>query len=246
MNQPINYVFDANQHEPDAGLDAIPAGTYNVAIESTEVASMKDDKGEAFKVGFVVTDGEYKGRKLFNNYNLWHKLSQQTVEIAHKQLSALCHVTRVMTLDFNNEGAALKGAQLKIRVDNDGKYNSVKEVFDINGNKPARAGAGMAPAAVAPAAVATPAQPAQPAQPMQPAQPAAAAPVAQPAPVVAQPAQPANPAAFAGQQAAPAAAQPAAAPAWNQAQPAAQPAAPAGGAAPAAAAPAAPWGQPAA
>lgn len=234
-----DYVFDANQHEPDAGLDAVPAGTYNVTVDSTEVKDMTDDKGWFFKVGFVIADGQFAGRKVFNNYNLGHKTSADAARIAHSQLSALSHVTGVFVIRMQNQGAELRGARLRIRVDNDGKYNSVKEVQDVNGNKPSRAGTGHAPAQTTPVAVAQPAAawgaqpaaaPAPQAYAAAPAQPQAAwgQPAQQPQPAPMQP----QAAPFAGTQPAPAAAPAAQAPAWGQ-QPAAQPAA-------------APWGAPAA
>lgn len=230
-----DYVFDASQHEPDAGLDAVPAGTYNVTIDSTEVKDMTDDKGWMFKVGFAIADGQFAGRKIFNNYNLGHKTSADAARIAHSQLSALCHVTGVFRVLMQNQGAELRGARLRIRVDNDGKYNSVKEVQDVNGNKPTRAGTGHAPAQTVPVAVAAPAPQQYAAAPQAaPAQPAWGAPAA--APAQPQPAYAPAPAApFAGGQPAPAAAPAAPAPAWGQQPaPAGQPA------------PAAPWGAPAA
>jgi len=166
-NKTMNYEFDASQYEPDVGVEAIPAGTYDVIVESTELFDLKDNKGQGFKVVFCVANGEYKGSKVYNQYNLWHNQSPQACEIAHKQLSALCYVTGQFKLDFNNAGASLKGASLKINVTNDGKYNSVKAVYDVNGNKPNRAGTGTAPAQTAPVAQAQP-TPVAVAQPQQP------------------------------------------------------------------------------
>lgn len=271
MSQPqtMNYVFDANQHEPAAGQSAIPADTYNLEIASTAIEDLKDDKGQTFKVGSKVTDGPYAGAILYKRYNLWNKMSAENSRISHNELSALSHVTGIFKIDMNNAGAALKGARYRAKVTNDGQYNEIKEVFDVNGNKPAQAGTGYSAPQTAPVASAAPGQGAWGAQP------AAAAPVATAPAAPAAPAAPVAPVAFppAGWQAhptaqgyfykdqevlteaqlrekmaastAPAAPVAPAAPTAPAAAPA-QPAAWGQQAAPAAAAPSAPWGAPAA
>lgn len=269
MSQTMQYVFDATQHEPDAGLDAIPAGLYSFAIDGVEIVDIANDgatRGQQVKITAVVTDGEYKGRKVITHYGLWNKTSPEAVRISHSQFSALCHVTNIFKVDFSSGGKNLIGGQFRARVDNDGKYNAVKEVFDLAGNKPGRSG-GAVPT-TAPVATATPggnwggnapAAPAAAAPPAAPAFPPAGWTAHPTAPgffyqgsevlseadlraKTAAPAAPATPAApnsaFAGGQPAPAAAQPPAPQGWNQAAP--SPAAPSG------AAPTPPWGQPAA
>jgi hypothetical protein len=44
---------------------------------------------------YTVKHGDLKGRKFFENLNLWHKLSTQAVEIAQKQLSSIGHAVGV-------------------------------------------------------------------------------------------------------------------------------------------------------
>lgn len=177
----ISYVFDATQHDPDAGQEPVPADTYKVAIDSAETYEMRDDKGWGFKVVYKIVDGPYAGRTFHNQYNIGHQTSPKTVEIAHKQLSALAHVVGVMKFDVKNKGGELVGKQLRARVLSDGRYNELKEVYDVNGNKPSKAGSGIASGAPVAAAApggwgATPAAVVAPAA-------APAAPVAAPAPM---------------------------------------------------------------
>lgn len=256
MSKGVNYVFDANQHEPDAGFELVPADNYNVQVSSTDLKLGDSNEPQAFVVGFDIIDGAYAGRKIFNRYSLWSQ-EPQANKISHGQLSALSHVTGIYQIDMNTVGAALHGARLKVRVSNDGKYNNIKEVFDINGNKPQRAGHGSAPVAPAPQAApggyAPQAAPAYVAAPAQFAPQPAVAPVGNFAPAGYAPAPQVHtapvagtfnppqtaPAAFGGGQPAPAAVNPP--PAvnnWNQAAPAPQ-------AAPGQP-PVAPWGAPAA
>lgn len=152
-----NYVFDATQHAPETKLEPVPAGTYDVTIDDTDVKDIKDNKGWYLAVTFKIASGEYANRKFGNNYNLGHTESAETVRIAHGQLSALCHVTGRFTVTKANKGAELRGAVLRAQVANDGTYNNLKAVFDTAGNGPAKSGSGHAPASVA-VASATPGQ----------------------------------------------------------------------------------------
>lgn len=51
---------------PDS--DAVPAGKYDVRIDT--VSEPAEDKNEEsfVKVGFTITDGEYTNRKIYENY----------------------------------------------------------------------------------------------------------------------------------------------------------------------------------
>lgn len=151
-----NYIFDARQHAPETGQDPVPAATYDVTIDDTDVVDIKDNKGWFLKVVFKIISGEFIGRKVTNNYNIGHLTSAETVRIAHGQLSSLCHVTGRFQVTKANKGAELRGANLRIQVSNDGSYNNLKAVFDTNGNRPEKSGTGHAPAATAPVATATP------------------------------------------------------------------------------------------
>ena len=217
----INAQFDATQFTPSQGGGAHPLGIFDAQVSMTECKPSKNDPQNAglFEVEFTTPAG-----RIVKRYNLWNP-STQAVEIAQKELSALCYATGIFRLDFNNDGAAIRGARCKIdvqqQIDSKTKqptqYVEVAKVLDLNGNEPGR------PSNPAPQTQAAPQAPAAP-MTQQPgggwgntqAQPAAA-----PAP---------NP----GWGGAPANAAPAAAPApgWGGAPQAAPNAAPAGNAPP--------------
>lgn len=222
--------FNAQQYDPTQGGGSLPVGRHPVIIESSEVKANKANDGGYLQLNLKLIDGPQMGTTGAYRLNLYHS-NPQTAEIAHRQLSAICHVIGVFNVQdsqqlhnipFIVEVGLQKGEEAAQK-----GYTEVKKVFDINGNEPGKAGQG-APAAQPQAQGGFGQQPQQ-----QPQQPAGAAPAwggGQPA---------ANPA--------PAAQQPAQAPAWGGAAPAQQqPAAPAaggwqqGGAAPAGGAP---WGQ---
>lgn len=87
--------FDASGVEPSKSFEPIPKGKYPVIVESSEMLPFKNAEGSKLALKLQIIDGEYKGRKLFDNLNLEHS-NKQTVEIAQRQLSALCHATGVM------------------------------------------------------------------------------------------------------------------------------------------------------
>ena len=229
--------FNAQQFDPTQGGGSLPVGRHPVIIESSEVKANKANDGGYLQLNLKLIDGPQMGTTGAYRLNLYHS-NPQTAEIAHRQLSAICHVIGVFNVQdsqqlhnipFIVEVGLQKGEEAAQK-----GYTEVKKVFDINGNEPGKAGQG-APAA----------------QPQQ--QPAAQGGFGQQQPAQQPAAQPqGNAPAWGGGQ--PAQQQPQGAPAgnapaWGQ-QPAQQPAAqqPAqqaggwqqGGAAPAGGAP---WGQ---
>lgn len=242
--------FDPTKYDPaSSGSDIFETGMYDFRISKSEAKQTKDTTGTMLVLTYDCLNPEHAGRKLLIRLNLVNQ-NPQAVEIAYRELSAICHVVGIGKLDDSQQlhNRPFKASIEKMpRKDDPSKFNNeIRGYFDSQGNEPQLgrfAGGGAAapnaapPAPTVAAAVAPPAAPAAP--PAAPAAPAAEAqPWAQPA--QAAPAQAAAPQPWAQQPAAapmqappPAAPQPAAAP--PAAAPWAQPAA----AAPAGAAP--PW-----
>jgi hypothetical protein len=88
--------FDANQVEPSSGKDPIPAGRYVAAITASEMKPTKNGAGQYLELEYQILDGEAKGRKLWSRHTLQHP-SQQTVQIARGELSAICRAVGIMT-----------------------------------------------------------------------------------------------------------------------------------------------------
>lgn len=144
----FNGAFDATNIAPEQGFAKHPIGKKFPAIvkmTSCEPVNNNPNKGY-FSILFETQAGQ-----VAKNYNLWHD-NPITVEISNKQLSAVCWATGIFKLDWSNEGAALRGAQLMIDVDFQrgqeptaekpaGGYVEVSKVYDRNGNEP-----GMRPA----------------------------------------------------------------------------------------------------
>lgn len=134
----IQGSFDASQFKPDQGGARHPIGNkFPFVIVGTEIKPNKDQTGGYLQVEFETPAGRIK-----NIYNLFSQ-SPKAAEIAHGQLSALCHATGIFRLDFQNEAAALRNGRGMLDVglqdaDKPDGYVEVKRVYDANGNEPGK------------------------------------------------------------------------------------------------------------
>lgn len=95
---PIPFAFDVTNIDIFvSGGDPVPSGTYVAAIREMEVkANSKADSGHNLALQYVITEGQYKGRKVFENLNLWHKTSSAAADVAMKQLSSIGHAVGIL------------------------------------------------------------------------------------------------------------------------------------------------------
>ena len=141
--------FNAQQYDPTQGGGSLPVGRHPVIIESSEVKANKANDGGYLQLNLKLIDGPQMGTTGAYRLNLYHS-NPQTAEIAHRQLSAICHCVGVFNVQdsgqlhnipFIIEVGLQKGEEAAQK-----GYTEVKKVFDINGNEPGKAGQG-APAA---------------------------------------------------------------------------------------------------
>jgi hypothetical protein len=148
--------FDATNIQPQQGFSVHPAGMFDAQISNTYIKPTKDNTGGMFVVEYTTPAG-----RIENRYNLWNN-SPQAVEIAQKELSALCHAVNIYRISFPKDqggnpimdraGFELRGGRCKIEVapqiNKDGTpngYMEVKKVYDSQGNEPGKAGAASQP-----------------------------------------------------------------------------------------------------
>ena len=86
----LNGTFDASGVEPAAPMELLPPGRYVAQIVQSEMQPTKAGDGQMLWLEFEILDGPLRGRKIWDRLNLAHR-NQQTVEIAQRQLSAICH-----------------------------------------------------------------------------------------------------------------------------------------------------------
>ena len=109
--------FDASGVEPAGPFDLLPPGKYRAQIVQSEMQPTKQGDGQMLCLEFDVLDGPHQGRKLWERLNLVNR-NQQTVEIAQRQLSAICHaVDRIQVTD--SEQLHFRPMMLTVAVEQD-------------------------------------------------------------------------------------------------------------------------------
>jgi hypothetical protein len=168
----LGATFDATTVDPATGFELFPVGKYVVQLVGSEMRPTKDGGGQYLWLEFDVLEGPLAGRKLFDRLNLVNA-SAQTVEIAQRTLSAICHATgRLQVQDSQELHLIPMVADVKIKPPKNG-YGESNKIHYL----PLDRGAGATPPRpAAPAAATTPAQPARPAAPAIPAAGFASAP----------------------------------------------------------------------
>jgi len=145
--------FDANQVEPNAGFDPLPAGKYTCVIAASEMKPTKNGDGEYLQLELEVIEGEHRGRKVWDRLLLKHP-NPQTVQIARGTLSAVCRAVNVLTPRDSIELHGLPLAvdvKLERRSDNGELANRVSSY-----SKRQAPSASAAPASAAAAGASTP------------------------------------------------------------------------------------------
>lgn len=96
----LNEAFDATTVEPSTGSASyplIPAGKYQAEIIQSEIRPTKNGDGQLVWLEFGINDGEYAGFKFETRLNIVNA-NPQAVEIAKRDLSAICHAVGVMNV----------------------------------------------------------------------------------------------------------------------------------------------------
>jgi len=87
--------FNAEAIEPTSDFEPLPVGEYSAIITASEMKATKSGTGQYLQLTYDIIEGQYKGRKIFENLNL---VNQNTTaqEIAQRALSAICRAVGVM------------------------------------------------------------------------------------------------------------------------------------------------------
>ena len=126
--------FDARNVAPPASYEPIPAGWYKVVISAAEEKATKAQTGSYLRLELEVIEGEFQGRKVFDNLNL-ENTNQTAVDIAKRQLGSICRAINVPT-PRNEQELCDKPLMAKIAIqpprDQYEASNRVKEYSAIN------------------------------------------------------------------------------------------------------------------
>lgn len=148
--------FDATKVQPQQGVGGHPPGRFPFTITNTYAKENNSKTGAMLVVELTSEVG-----RIENRYNIWNQ-SAQAVDIAQKELSALCHAVNIFRITFPRDAQGnydMANAARELRngrgimevvpqVDKDGKpngYMEVKKVFDSAGNEPGKQGSAPQP-----------------------------------------------------------------------------------------------------
>ncbi len=142
----MQFQFNATQVAPSVPLEVIPADWYVLLITASELSPTKDKDGAYLNLTAEVGAGPYKGRKQFLRFNVQNS-NAQAVEIAYRDLSALCHATGVLNVQDTQQLHNIPfEAKIIVRAA-EGKYPETNDVRGFramnSGQKPAGNGVGV-------------------------------------------------------------------------------------------------------
>lgn len=160
----LGQQFDPNTVEPSQAFEPLPSGEYPAIITDSEMKPTKSGAGHYLELTFQIIDGPMKNRLTWSRLNL-DNLNPKAVEIAQRDLSAICHA--VGHSQAINDSSVLHNRPLVIRVEFV-KADGYKRKYDGNEVKAYKRLEGVA-------------APAPQASPFKPAAQAANAPAAAPA-----------------------------------------------------------------
>lgn len=136
-------------HDGDYGTygtpDPVPAGEYTALILESEKKDNRAGTGAYIRLVMEITEGQYKGRKLFETMNLWHE-NPMTVRIAMAEMKSLCNacggIRPQQTEELHSIPFLVKVGQRK-REDTGEMQNSIKAFKAIGNHTPEAAAAGQ-------------------------------------------------------------------------------------------------------
>ena len=131
--------FNPSNYDPTQSAGQLPVGKHPVIIDGHEITATKAGDGGLAILNLAIIDGPMKGSSGVYRLNLYNQ-SQVACEIAHKQLSAICHVTG-MAGTIITDLSQLHNKQFYVQVGvqkNNPEYTQIEKVFDINGNEPGK------------------------------------------------------------------------------------------------------------
>ncbi|WP_312412017.1 DUF669 domain-containing protein [Shinella sp.] len=140
----LGTTFNAQDHDTEqrGEYEELPNGVYQMEIEASEVTTPKSGSGTILKTtNSVVAPEEFKGRKLFNNYNL-ENANAQAQEIGQRQFASLCRAIGVQSVE-DSEDLHFRTFTVKVglgKPSKDGQYPARAEIkryfFPDEGNVP--------------------------------------------------------------------------------------------------------------
>ncbi len=147
--------FDATAVEPIGdGFEPIPDGEYEVVIVASQMKPTKAGTGSYLELKCQVSEGSYAKRVLWTRLNLKNP-STAAVEMAKRELSAICHAVGVLRPKSKDELHNIPLLARVVRAD-DGRGGFRNEIKGWRAKSATTASAAPATAATPAAAASAP------------------------------------------------------------------------------------------
>jgi hypothetical protein len=150
--------FDARSVQPQqpSGMGSHPCGMFDFQIGNTYLQPSENNKHLMLHIEFTSPAGRHMERFIVDGE------SAKAIEIANKQISAICHATNVFRLTypkhpdgtpiFDQAARELRGARGRMEIGfqkghepsaekPEGGYVEIKKYYDVAGNEPGKSGA---------------------------------------------------------------------------------------------------------
>jgi len=98
----LGGVFDASTVAPAGTRTLIPAGRYKAHVLRTDLLDNKAQTGKFLWYEIEIIEGEFQGCTLEARMNIVNP-NQQAMDIAQRELSALCHATGEMNVSDTDQ-----------------------------------------------------------------------------------------------------------------------------------------------
>jgi len=138
--------YQANPAELEEDFGIVPEGTYIAVIEGSDYKPASTGQGMLLKFTYSIVEGQFKGRKVFENLNLKHS-NAQTQAIAEKALNSICVACGILKIQDSSQ---LHGIPMKLDISVQpakGEYsaqNRIKKHISINATPATGATQGVA------------------------------------------------------------------------------------------------------
>jgi hypothetical protein len=106
--------FDPRQVEPNQVFEPIPTSWYTGQVVESEMKPTSSSNGHYLELKVQILGGDYNNRTVFDRLNLDNP-NQQTVDIAYRTLSAICHAVGLGNQEVE-DSAWLHGKPFLVKV----------------------------------------------------------------------------------------------------------------------------------
>lgn len=140
--------FDATQHKPITGFDALPPGWYQAMVTDSELKTSKSNpQNDYLKLTYIITGPQFANRKVFQNLNINHP-KPEVRGYAEADLSAISRSVGVMNVQDSNQLHNIP-LEIKLRIRTDETYGDQNDIVGyraIDGSFTTEPGKGAMPA----------------------------------------------------------------------------------------------------